>query len=176
MQGAATEKAGSPHELFLSFKMTSCLSKLIKSIQILQLKKDQKFLLFSLSFSECFHLYSRKPTSTKFPSDVQNIFVQSEYGQLHYVLYMVGQIFCVQNILVLGQLGPMLFCPKMVVNHILGTIFGSVFHFWNTFWLFEEPLRIFLRGPIENHKWVFHFLEYADKCIKLTSIFFLFFL
>ena len=87
---------------------------------------------------------------------------------------MVGQILCVQNILVLGQLGPMLFCPKMVVNHILGTIFGSVFHFWNTYWLFEEPLRIFLRGQLENHKWVFHFLECADKCIKLTCVFFFF--
>ena len=32
---------------------------------ILQLKKDQKFWLFSLVFSECFHLYLRKPTAAK---------------------------------------------------------------------------------------------------------------
>ena len=31
--------------------------KIDEGIQILQLKTDQKFLLFSLSFSECFHVY-----------------------------------------------------------------------------------------------------------------------
>ena len=49
--------------LFLSFKMTPHLSKLDQSIHILQLKKDQKFLLFSSLFSECFHLYVRKSTA-----------------------------------------------------------------------------------------------------------------
>ena len=37
------------------------------NICILQLKKNQKFLLFPLLFSECFHLYLRKPTVTRSP-------------------------------------------------------------------------------------------------------------
>ena len=52
--------------LFLSFKMTSII-KIDQGIQILQMKKSQKFLSFSLLFSECFHLYLRKPTAAKSP-------------------------------------------------------------------------------------------------------------
>ena len=39
--------------------------KIDQGIQILQLKKDPKLLLFSLLFSECFYLHLRKPTATK---------------------------------------------------------------------------------------------------------------
>ena len=57
----------------LSFKMTHRLSKLIKAFQILQLKKDQKFLLFSLLFSECFYLYLRMSTGSPFRCAVSHI-------------------------------------------------------------------------------------------------------
>ena len=41
------------------------LIKIDVGIQILQLKKDGTFLLFLLLFSECFHLYLRKPMTAK---------------------------------------------------------------------------------------------------------------
>ena len=42
--------------------------KIDQGIKTLQLKKDGKFLLFSvLLFSECFYLYLRKPTPAKTP-------------------------------------------------------------------------------------------------------------
>ena len=40
--------------------------KVDQGIQILQLKKDQKFLLFSLLFSKCFYQYLRKPAAAPF--------------------------------------------------------------------------------------------------------------
>ena len=45
-------------ELFLSFEITPHTSfiKIDQGIPILQLKKDQKLVLLSLLFSECFHL------------------------------------------------------------------------------------------------------------------------
>ena len=47
--------------------MTPHLSKFDQGIQILQLKKGQKFLLFCLLFSKCFHLYlSPQPQSPPF--------------------------------------------------------------------------------------------------------------
>ena len=51
-------------ELFLSFKMTPRI-KIDQGIQILLLKKDAKFLLFSLLFFECWQLYLTKPTAAK---------------------------------------------------------------------------------------------------------------
>ena len=43
------------------------LIKIDQGIQILQLKKDQNSLLFSLLFFECFHLYLRKSTAASPP-------------------------------------------------------------------------------------------------------------
>ena len=55
-------------ELFLILKMTPYLSKLFKAFTFYNWKKDQKFCLFSLLFSECLHLYlsSRKLQSPPF--------------------------------------------------------------------------------------------------------------
>ena len=50
----------------LSFEIDNLFIKLNYCIQILQLKRIKKNLLFSLSFSECSHLYLRKLTVTKY--------------------------------------------------------------------------------------------------------------
>ena len=55
-------------ELYLHLRMTP-LVKIDQIIQILQLKKDRKF-LFSLLFYECFHPYPENPTAAVPPFSV----------------------------------------------------------------------------------------------------------
>ena len=47
--------------------MDTSFIKIDQGIQILQLKNDQKFLLISLLFSECLHLYPKKTHNNKVP-------------------------------------------------------------------------------------------------------------
>ena len=57
--------------------------------------------------------------------------------------------------------------PKMVLNHIFGTIFGSVFYFLELFC----SLRVLLREKLQNHKYFFfHFLECRifKGCVRNT--------
>ena len=53
-------------ELFIGFKMTPPLSKLMKAFKFYNENEFKKILYSSLLFSECFYVYLRKPIAAKF--------------------------------------------------------------------------------------------------------------
>ena len=64
-------------ELFLSLKITSHLSKLIKAFKFYNWKRIESSYCFLYYFSECFHLYLRKPTAAKSPISMYFISLHS---------------------------------------------------------------------------------------------------
>ena len=67
-----------------------------QGIQILQLKRDQNFLLFSLLFSECSHLYLRKDLSAKYTClcATSHIFVGRQYVDAQIQCNICHSLYC----------------------------------------------------------------------------------